>query len=94
MLLLSVLDFLGRGRSLLRPVKERGSNGALRSHLLAKGRTRRGGSRRSLSEGGTINYQLGFDFVFRFADTLGVASVSERPAVSKNPGRPEAEDAA
>jgi hypothetical protein len=33
-------------------VKERGSNGALRSHLFAKGRTRRGGSRRSFSEGG------------------------------------------
>jgi hypothetical protein len=32
-------------RSTLNSVKERGSNGALRSHLFAKGRTRRGGSR-------------------------------------------------
>ena len=80
-------------RSTLNSVKERGSNGALRSHLFAKGRTRRGGSRRSLSEGGTLNYQLGFDFVFRFADMLGVASASERSAVFKNPGRPGAEDA-
>ena len=31
----------------LNSVKERGSNGALRSHLFAKGRTRRGGSRYS-----------------------------------------------
>jgi hypothetical protein len=44
--------------STLNSVKERGSNGALRSHLFAKRRTCRGGSRRSLSEGGTLNYQL------------------------------------
>ena len=31
--------------STLNSVKERGSNGALRSYLFAKGRTRRGGSR-------------------------------------------------
>jgi len=37
--------------SALNSVKERGSNGALRSHLFAKGRTRRGGSRRSFSGG-------------------------------------------
>jgi len=30
----------------------------LNSHLFAKGRTRRGGSRRSVTEGGTLNYQL------------------------------------
>src|SRR4029077_17493939 len=30
---------LGRGRRLLRPVKERGSNGALRSHLSRQGTT-------------------------------------------------------
>jgi len=36
---------------MLNSVKERGSNGALRSHLFAKGRTRRGGSRRSFSGG-------------------------------------------
>jgi hypothetical protein len=41
--------------STLNSVKERGSNGALRSHLFAKGQTRHRGSRRSLSEGGTIN---------------------------------------
>ena len=44
--------------STLNSVKERGSNGALRSHLFAKGRTRRGGSRRSFTEGGTLNHQL------------------------------------
>src|SRR5882724_11885900 len=37
--------------STLNSVKERGSNGALRSHLFAKGRTRRGGSRRFLIYG-------------------------------------------
>jgi hypothetical protein len=52
--------------STLNSVKERGSNGALRSHLFAKGRTRRGGSRPGLSEGGTLNYQLAFDLSFRF----------------------------
>jgi hypothetical protein len=36
--------------STLNSVKERGSNGALRSHLFTKGRTRRGGSRRSFSK--------------------------------------------
>jgi len=43
----------------------------------------------------TLNTQLstGFDLAFRFADTLGVGSASERSAVSKNPGRPAAEDA-
>ena len=45
-------------RSTLNSVKERGSNGALRSHLFAKERTRRGGSRRSFTEGGTLNHQL------------------------------------
>jgi hypothetical protein len=44
--------------SVLNSVKERGSNGALRSHLFAKRRTRRGRSQRRLSEGGTLNYQL------------------------------------
>jgi len=34
-------------RRTLNSVKERGSNGALRSHVFAKGRTRRGGSRRN-----------------------------------------------
>ena len=37
--------------SILNSVKERGSNGALRSHLFAKGRTRRGGSRLSFAVG-------------------------------------------
>src|SRR5437870_12806907 len=37
-------------RSTLNSVKERGSNGALRSHLFATRRTRRGGSHRSFSE--------------------------------------------
>jgi hypothetical protein len=36
--------------STLNSVKERGSNGALRSHLFAKGRTRRGGSGHSWRE--------------------------------------------
>jgi hypothetical protein len=44
--------------SVLNSVKERGSNGALRSHLLAKGRTSRGRSRHSFTEGGTVNHQL------------------------------------
>ena len=44
--------------STLNSVKERGSNGALRCHLFAKERTRRGGSRRSFTEGGTLNHQL------------------------------------
>jgi hypothetical protein len=66
MLPLSVLNSLGRGRSLLRPVTERGSNEALRAPLFAEGRTRRGGSRlparesfrSSVTEGGTLNHQL------------------------------------
>jgi hypothetical protein len=37
-------------RRTLNSVKERGSNGALRSHLFAKGRTSRGGSCRSLAD--------------------------------------------
>jgi hypothetical protein len=37
--------------STLNSVKERGFNGALRSHLFAKGPTRRGGSRSSVGEG-------------------------------------------
>ena len=31
-------------------------------------------------------------YAFRFADTLGMGSASERSAVSKNPGRSGAED--
>ncbi len=53
--------------STLNSVKERGSNGALRSHLFAKGQTRRGGSRRSFTEGGTLNHQLRhFDMISRY----------------------------
>ena len=42
-------------RSTLNSVKERGSNGALRSHLFATRRTRRGGSHRSFSERSAIS---------------------------------------
>jgi hypothetical protein len=54
-------------RSVLNSVKERGSNGALRSHLFAKGQTRRGGSRRSFTDGehSTIN-SVWLDMIGRY----------------------------
>jgi hypothetical protein len=57
-------------RPTLNSVKERGSNGALRSQL-----------------------STGYDLAFRFANTLETGPTSERSAVSKDPGRPGAEDA-
>src|SRR6266403_843480 len=50
-------------------VKERGSNGALRSHLFAEGRTRRGGSRRSFNEG-TYSFSMDTSVALIIAKTL------------------------
>ena len=55
--------------STLNSVKERGSNGALRSHLFAKGRTRRGGSGHSWRSRNAFRYNA--LTILRFSAPLG-----------------------